>query len=387
MIINMIEKPNCQSIPNLVYAAFIAGMIALVCACHPMTASAPEDRECHTGVKQSDGERLKRLALKILDARYPPYSLKNEITDLTRLLDDCATVRFDPYQDISTGETRTENGLALSPVMAAMCVQDIARTVVFMRGLHAAIQDCRNRSLDRPTRVLYVGCGPYAVLALPSMAVFSPQEVRFTLLDIHAPSIDSARSVVNAFALGEYVASYEIMDAKRYHVPKGQSPDVTIMEIMNAGLEKEPQVAITRHLLSQVPNTVIVPESVRVDAYLVDVSKEFSFVDPRRTTDTTGRDRFFLGKIFELSRKTVTLWKNEGNARLPAASIKMPDPLEDRYTPMFFTTIQVYGTHCLKDYDSGLTIPRPMPINKPLRGADVVRFYYRLGSHPALICE
>ncbi len=376
---------------SAMYRLFLATsavvVITIAALLNPIIGYTQEDRNNHTIGRKDDTDQLRRLALKILDTRHPPYSLHAEIANLAQLLDSCATVRSDPSKDISDGETHTKNGLALSPVMAAMCVQDFARTVVFIRGLHAAIQDSLNQSLGRPTRVLYAGCGPYAVLAVPSMTVFSPQEVKFTILDIHPPSVDSARSVVNTLGLAEYVTSYEVVDAMHYQVQRDETPDVTVMEIMNACLEKEPQVAITRHLLDQAPQTILVPESVRVDAYLVDPSKEFTFVEPQQTATNSDRDRIFLGMVFELSRETVKLWKSENNALLPAASIQIPDRLENRYSPMLFTKIQVYKDHRLKEYDSGLTIPRVFPYNGPIRGGDTLKFYYRLGSHPALICD
>jgi predicted RNA methylase len=372
---------------RLIFVASVAVAIAIVVLLNPPMGNTQEGGKNHTIGKTPDTARLRQLALKILDTRHPPHSLRPEVTKLAQLLDSCATVKHDKSKDISDGETLTKNGLAISPVMAAMCVQDFARTVVFIRGLHSAIQDSRSRFLDRQTRVLYAGCGPYAILAVPSMAVFSPQDVRFTILDIHKPSVESAKSVVNTLGLAEYVASYEVIDAMHYQVRRDEKPDVTVMEIMNACLEKEPQVAVTRHLFDQAPRMIIVPESVRVDANLVDVSKEFTFVDPQRTVTDSDRDRIFLGMVFELSRETVKLWKSEGNARLPAASIKIPDPLEKRYSPMLFTTIRVYKEHRLKEYDSGLTVPRPFPRNGPIRGGDTLKFYYRLGSHPALMYD
>jgi len=363
-------------------------MLAMIATLlNPMTGYTQEGRQDHTSERKPGPDQLRHLARKILDSHHPPYSLYAEVAELAQLLDSCATVRIDPSRDISDGETHTENGLALSPVMAAMCVQDFVRTVVFIRGLHTAIQTSRNRSLGRPTRVLYVGCGPYAVLAIPSMTVFPPQDVEFTLLDIHPPSIDSARSVVKTFGLTQYVRRYEITDAKRYQILRDEPPDVTVMEIMNACLEKEPQVAITRHLLRQAPQTILVPESIRIDAYLVDTSKEFTFVEPQQAGGRSKKDRIPLGRVFELSRETVKMWNSCGNTRLPAASVQIPDPLERHYTPMLFTTIQVFRNHYLKAYDSGLTTPRILPSPRPLQGGDILKFSYRLGSHPALRCD
>ena len=86
---------------------------------------------------------------------------------MTAILADAQTIRTAPQEDISGGETLTSNGLALSPTMAAMCANDFVRTIQFIRGTHAAIADIRERFPDRPARVLYAGCGPYATLAVP----------------------------------------------------------------------------------------------------------------------------------------------------------------------------------------------------------------------------
>lgn len=330
-----------------------------------------------------DKECVRRLALEILDVRHPPHSLGPEVAELVRLLRSSAPFQIDPNRDIGTGETRSEHGLAVSPTMAAMCAEDLARTVVFLRGLHAAIQDLRQHSADRPTRVLYCGCGPYALLAVPLMAVASLDEVRFTLLDMHEQSVDSARSLISKLGYSDYVTSYEVTDGGRYQIQPDEPPNIIVMEIMNACLAKEPQVAITRHLLGQAPQARLVPESVRIEARLVDLSQEFNGIDQQQRT----RDRVPLGTVFELSAATVRAWSNLGNDRLPASSIEIPGTLEDRYQPMLFTLVQTYGDQCLSDYDSGLTIPRPIPFAGPLKGGGRIDFHYQLGPHPALVCD
>jgi hypothetical protein len=161
---------------RLLFTTISVMVIATVTLLNPIIGYTQEDRNHHTIGRKDYTDQLRRLTLKILDPQHPPYSLHPEIAKLAQLLDCCATVRIDTPKDISDGETRTKSGLALSPVMAAMCVQDFARTVVFIRG-------------------------QYAVLAVPSMAVFSPQEVKFTILDIHPPSekirlwLDNAKSL------------------------------------------------------------------------------------------------------------------------------------------------------------------------------------------------
>lgn len=344
---------------------------------------ASGSRSQWTMTREDDRKRLRRLAGEILDARRPSHSLGSEVTELIRLLRGLAPFQIDPNRDISDGETRSEQGLALSPTMAAMCAEDLGRTVVFIRGLHDAVHDQVHRSPGPPTRVLYCGCGPYALLALPLMATAPLGEVRFTLLDIHEQSVDSARALIDKLGYSDCVSGYEVTDAGRYQIPPNEAPDVIIMEIMNACLEKEPQVPITRHLLGQVPQARLVPESVRVEARLVNLSHEFSAVDqPQRR-----RDRISLGTVFELSAETVEAWSHLGNDRLPASSIEIPANLEDCYAPMLFTIVQVHGDWSLSDYDSGLTVPRPLPFIGPVAAGGRIDFHYRLGHNPALVGE
>ena len=72
-------------------------------------------------------------------------------------------------------------------------------------------------------RVLYAGCGPYALLALPQMNWFSPGSVRFTLLDCNEPALQSARSLVDAFGFGEFVSEYHLGDACAYAIPRDRT--------------------------------------------------------------------------------------------------------------------------------------------------------------------
>jgi hypothetical protein len=271
--------------------------------------------------------------------------------------------------------------------MAAMCADDFVRTIEFIRGTHAAIVDIRERFPDRSARVLYVGCGPYATLGVPLMATFSSTEATFTLLDVHPESIASAQSIVDTLGLSESAASFETLDAGSYRICPDQPPDVILIEIMQACLESEPQVAITRHLLKQAPHAILVPEEVRVDLMLVDPSHEFDMTALEQNRDPTQRDRIPVGSVFVVNRETVSLWDGNRNHRLPASTVQIPDSLEQRYQPMLFTIIRTYKNHILMDYDSGLTCPRLLSIEGAFQPGDTIQFYYELGRHPRLIGE
>ncbi len=332
-------------------------------------------------------DHLRSLTTSLLDAENPVYTLRPEMVELMAILRDFQSTAFVRQNDITEGETRTPNGLAVSPTMAAMCADDYVRTITFMRGAHAAILDIQKEFPERPVRVLYVGCGPYATLAVPLMTVLSSREISFTLLDVHPESIDSVKTIINSLGLTDAVASYETMDADSYRVSPDQPPDIILMEIMQACLQAEPQVAITRHLLKQAQDSILVPEEVRIDLILTDISREFNFNSPQQYQGSTQRDRIAVSPVFTLNRETVKSWNCNQTNRLPASDVRIPSILEERYQPMLFTTVQVYKNYVLRDYDSGLTCPRALSIGGALKPGDTIKFHYELGEHPGLHAE
>jgi hypothetical protein len=42
---------------------------------------------------------------------------------------------------------------------------------------------------ERPLQVVYACTGPYALLVLPLLSFFEPQQLKITFLDIHTPAI------------------------------------------------------------------------------------------------------------------------------------------------------------------------------------------------------
>lgn len=330
---------------------------------------------------------MRRITLSLLDSQRPAHSLRQEVVEMMTIISGSRTILTARQEDISGGEVRTSNGLALSPTMAAMCTDDFVRTIEFIRDTHAAIVDIRKRFPDRPAQVFYIGCGPYATLAVPLMAVFSSAEAAFTLLDVHPESIESAKSIVNILGLADRVANFETMDAASYRVCPDQPPDVILMEIMQACLESEPQVAITRHLLKQAPNVILIPEEVRVDLTLVDPSREFDLDRLKQNGSPIQPDRIPVTSVFVVNRETVDSWNSNCGNRLPASAVQIPESVEQQYQPMLFTRIRAYQNHILKDYDSGLTYPRSLPIKGVVKPGDTIQFHYELGSRPRLYGE
>jgi hypothetical protein len=337
-----------------------------------------------TDVRTPHPGALRSVTASIVDPQRPTQSLRQEVVEMTKILADAGTFRSARQADISAGETRTSNGLALSPSMAAMCADDPVRTIEFIRGTQAAIMDIREQYPDRPARILYAGCGPYATLAIPLMTIFSPQEAVFTLLDIHPESIESVIYIAETLGLTDSIAHNETMDAGTYHIDPDQPPDIILLEIMQACLAAEPQVAITRHLLLQAPDAILIPEEVRIDFVLADPSHEFGLDGRARNADELQRDRILVAPVFVVNRETVNSWKSIRGNRLPGSAARLPDPVEQRYQPMLFTNMRVYQNHVLKEYDSGLTCPRLFTSNAAIQAGDTIQFHYELGRQPQL---
>lgn len=309
-------------------------------------------------------DQLIQTTRSLLDLSRPAYTLRNEVLELKTIFEQASETQFDGTE-IARGETRTDVGVAISPTMAAMCLDDFARTVQFMRGVYKAIRDQLSVISSRPVRVLYAGCGPWATLAVPIMSLLSGDKAKFTLLDIHADSIDSTQRTINALGFADRVERFETADACQFVIDGGAKPDVIVIEMLRATLDAEPQVAVSMNLRAQAPNAVIIPETVEIDLALVDVGREFS--------GDAAPDRIELGRLFTLDRSCSD-----------PVRIAIPDFDDTRYRLTLLTTIRIYGDLYLKDRDSGITCPKPLQMEGGVKASDVLEFVYELTDAPRL---
>ena len=331
--------------------------------------------------------RLRELTRALLDTGADDNTLRPEVLELTSILSGAETSGLIRKALIGEGESLTPDGLALSPTNAMMCADDYVRTIKFMRGLHAAIIERKERHSGRPVRVLYAGCGPYATLAVPLMSVLSPEAVTFTLVDIHAESIAAVKSIVESLGQADSVSAFQVADAGSYRIARDRQPDIVLMEIMQTCLENEPQVSVTRHLMSQAPDAVLIPEEVRIELKLVDLSREFTLHYSDQDVPELQRDRIQVDTLFRLNREAVASWDDGGRELLPAAVVQIPKLPESRYQLMLFTIVDVFGDNTLRDYDSSLTVPRRTGDKLRFKPGDTVEFFYRCGAQPGLTCR
>ena len=215
---------------------------------------------------------------------------------------------------------------------------------------------------------------PFAILALPIAHRWAPEAVRFTLIDYHARSVEAARRVAEYLGVADRVHGVVQADAATYRCPPEARPHVLVTETMQRGLEKEPQVSITRNLARQLrPGGTLVPERIALHLTLLNPGKEFGL-----GTSELSRDRQDLGCVMELDR-----------AGDRCCEIVWPDRPRDGLEPFIRTSIRVFEDIMIDDYESGLTVP--IPLGSPLdrqtgrpQPGQRLRFEYRLDPSPHL---
>jgi hypothetical protein len=285
-------------------------------------------------------------------------------------------------------DTFTDTGKALSLRNAARCLWDFMRTSRFLQGVHVGILAAQQHFPSQRIEVLYAGSGPFAPLAIPLMLCFSPEQVRFTILDIHQEAIDAVQQILTALNLDMAGANLIVADATTYVPPDDQRFHVLVSETMKKALDEEPQVAITQHLATYLdPKGVLIPERIVVRACLADASREMTFIDPDGSW-TPARVRQDLGVIGEAS--LATLRPNPGAVDAPSlmkpVTITIPEDRLAMATTFFLLThITTFGAIHLDDYDSGLSYPTVIEPLGNLPSRTSIQFQYTLGNHPQFI--
>lgn len=332
---------------------------------------------------ESYKNELKRITEFLLQKEDNYGEIKKATDDLYKLF--LAASGLEEDSEISKKDYYLSKGKAIGTVWAGRCVNEFLRTKKFIRGTFLGIKRAKEKFKDRPIHIVYAGTGPFGALLMPLTTVFSSEELRFTLLEINPYTIENLKNVIKAFEVEKYVEEIVQCDAAEYRADKTKPIHMVVTETMQNGLKKEPQVAITLNLATQMERDgILIPEKVVVEA---------SLLDPKRVNDrmmgVEGADKDYyypLSRIFELNKETSAMEKNKEYC-FPEVQVEISPSIEKRYRSLnLLTEIQVFEEEWLTYMNCSLNIPLRVIevdwVNNPVKK---VSFQYSISENPGFI--
>lgn len=279
-----------------------------------------------------------------------------------------------------------QNGKALSPYSAASSIKELYRTRSFMSGALLAVKDLRDRHSGECLHIVYAGTGPFAILALPVMFAYTASEVKFTFIDIHSDATRALTYILGKLGFTDHIEDIVCVDATKYSIPANRPTHLVISETMQRALVKETQVGITLHLAPQVgPDTIWIPESIHIEAALVNKSKD---MERMMGTLKEGETHIhYLGTLMNLTKEFAQHSVQDNNDTLnnfEEVTFTLPQDILMDY-PVFtlMTTINVYGPHYLLPHESSITLPHEVQdLSKTESTPKSISLLYRLDDNP-----
>ena len=275
-------------------------------------------------------------------------------------------------------------GLAVSPVSAGRCLLDSMRTRKFARGLRLALNHKLQSGSNKPLNVLYAGSGPYALLAVLMTPYFKPEELQFSIIDIHRKSVDSVKEIISQFNLSAYFKEVILSDAIKYKAAENNKPDVLIIEAMLNALQKESQVAIAANLAPQLSDDgIMIPEEITVTPVFIEIHIRNAMMLGNDISNFTQAASHPLAPAVKLNKASaIAASKNINRPFIPLVLKPEEDFLLPNYELELQTTIKVWGEEMLQLSDSALTMPLKIASGEELFGKKRITFNYNNGPLP-----
>ncbi len=320
---------------------------------------------------------LARIGDVLLDPGSSDEQLRACLTRFTRLCSEAGGIAPAAAFDAWAGDSFLQDGVAIAPQAAAHCAHDYYRSVIYLRGVHAAIEQLSRRFPGEVLHILYAGCGPYATLLLPLLPRYQPDVLSVCLLDIHPESLASVARLLDHFHLDRFAVHLQQADACRYVHP--EPLHLIISETMQKSLEQEPQFAVTAQLAPQLHQQGIwIPQKIEVGLCLTP------------TDSRSGPAPYPLGTMLALTPanaagllQSAVHHAERDKWELSPVLVEIPS-LEDlaSYRAALTTRIQVYGGFCLEQQEAEITLPQACTDLSPLRPGDHWEISYQLGNYP-----
>ncbi len=344
-------------------------------------------------IMPTNDTELARIADTVLDEASSPDTLHRALDDFALCCSQLSGISPDPSYDGWAEDTFLDHGMAINPQAAAYCVKDYRRTVVFIRGVFAAIKTAQERFVGDPVRILYAGCGPFATLLLPLLTKFEGGELDVYVLDIHQHSLASVRLLLDHFDLNSHAVHTIQADACSYQHP--QPLHLIIAETMQKALEQEPQVKVTANLAPQCyPQGIFIPEQIEVQLCLAHLDKEIESFRLHNTIEVATLvkmgQRHPLATLFTLipeqaASQLQSAQYNPVSAKHELARSRIHVPAVENlasFDALIFTRIKVFAQYQLNDYEAQISLPNKCHDLSQSQSGSSYDVCYELGSYP-----
>jgi predicted RNA methylase len=304
------------------------------------------------------------------EIRQAAIDLKNLLTEITEL---------DENNPLALLTIDTANGRATGTHGAAMCVIDYMRTRRFMQGVCAAVTE--HLKTNASVKILYAGCGPFALQVLPLTILFKPSQVQIQCIELNTTTIDCFKKLISKLDIENYFEEVICADAAAIKLEQADEYDIIITETMLYALKNEAQVAITINLLNQ----------CRKDAVLLPKEVQVNFACLTHDSSLTEKKIRSQSPLLHFNKQTAyqfSEWLQERRSVLFQKTVELNNDIYREGDKLaYFTIIHVYDNYSLQINESGLTVPLPISTEGKVKAGQAVKFEYRMGSRPGFVYE
>jgi len=324
-------------------------------------------------------KRLNNISAILLTEEIDYLQLTDCIKDYRDLLESLTQI------DLKEAKNRANinvDGVAIGTTWAALCLDDMMRTKLFIKGIAKAIIDLR-RQKKGVLQIVYAGTGPYATLILPLLPLYTPKDIQLTLLEINENSYQLVKNTFKQLGFNKYIRNIECTNAITYKMPADLQPDLIISETMLKALDNEHQVPIMLNLLAQVPEKVcIIPEKIELHLAATKMKADCSRIKQSLTT---------LFEVSQCSLRQILQNKvNQADNLFPTMESTIDlTKVKDYHDLSILTSIQVYGDEWVRFNQSGLTTPKRLTNMEAFEQHNAIRVnsQYQLKPVPKLACN
>ena len=298
-------------------------------------------------------QKLKEAANFLIKEEVDYIEIKRATDSLKLIFEEVSEINFeDPSID---KDLFLKTGKAIAPKWAGMCIQDMMRTKMFIKGVFKAIKIIQNNKKDKPVTLLYAGTGPYATLIIPLTTLFKPSELQLVLLEVNPISLQSLKKTIKNLNTTDYIKGIYECDETSFSITEPEEIDILLIECLQHALVREPQVAITHNLLTQLnENVILIPEEISLHLSLLNLGKKSNSVTEISEIEKLDYNKK-IDTVFVLNKKEVL--KNS-SLLFQKIETQIKEEMLVGYNQLAITTeITTFKNEKLTINDSGLTIP------------------------------